>query len=880
MRSALYRRLLNLLPARLRSEHGAEMEAAFAEALAEARARGRRAVLVTWLRAIADVTGVSVSRRLRRWSALAPAPNDRSVLMRTGDLKLALRSLYRQPMPNLIVAGMLALGIAANIVVFSLVNGLFLRPFPFPDPDRLVYVNERAPRWDLESTGINFPDYAQWRSSVTTFDHLAVFSTTALTMSDDTGAERVEGALVTANFFDVLGVLPIVGRTFTTDEDLPGGRRVVLISERMWRDRFGADPSLEGRTVRVNGVAIDVVGVMPRAASFPGNFDVWLAKQGNPNAPGTNYESTGIGRLKPGVSIQEAEADLLRAHAAVWEVRDTARNVSPFAVGLRERLAGSLRSGARVLSVAVGLLLVVACANVAAVMLARALARRREMGIRLAVGASRGRLMRQLLTENLLLAVASGGLGLVLGQWLLTLLVLAAGDQMPPWAVFEPDLRLAGFAVILTLGTALLFGWAPALTAVRGDLRSAMHDSVSGSTSSPSGARMLSWLVAGEFAMAAVLLVGAGLFVRALEHVRRIDPGFDIAHGLTFSVGLPPASYRTPSARLAFWNRSLEQLRALPGVESAGMVSCAPLNNCHNGNFFNVEGRRPLSSGQSDPVVLERSASDGYVEAMGIRLAAGRTLRNTDGPTNPSVIVNEAFVRTFWPDITAAQAVGRRLSYNSDVPQWYSIVGVTRDVKHYGLEVPMRPGVYFPQAAVPRSSMTFAVRVTGDPDALMPSVRTAFRELDPALAIFRMRSTEAMIADSLRGRRLYSWTIAVFAILGLVLALGGTYGVTSYLTTQRRREIGIRMAIGAGQGHVVRAVLTGAARSALPGLAAGIFGAVLLAGLVDDLLFGVSPREPVVLAIATVILVTAAFAANWFPARRAAKTNPIDSLKA
>ena len=880
MPSALYRRLLGLLPRRLRDEHGAEMEAAFHEALSDARARGRVAVLATWLSAMGDIVRVSVHRRLRRSSALPSEFTHRSLFMRSGDLMFALRSFYRQPLPSLLVSGMLALGIAANIVVFSLVNGLFLRPFPFPDADRLVYVNETAPRWDLETTGINFPDYAIWRSSMTAFEGLALYGNAAFTISDEQGAERVEGQLVTANFFDVLGVRPIAGRTFTADDDRPGARRVILISERLWRERLGADPNLEGKTLRLNGVAMDVAGVMPHTAAFPENAKAWLALQGNPNAPGTNYSYTGIGRLKPGVSVEQAQADLLRAHAPTWETHDTGRNVSPLVVGLRERLAGRLRSGARTLSVAVALLLVVACANVAAVMLARAIARRREMGIRLAVGASRGRLMRQLLTENVLLAAAGGVAGLVLGRWLLTLLVTAAGDQLPAWAVFAPDLRLAGFAVVLTLVTALLFGWAPALHAVRGDLRSTMNDSVSGSTSSPGGARMLPWLVAAEFAMAAVLIVGAGLFVRAFDQVRRLDPGFSTSQVLTFSVGLPPVSYRDNPARLAFWNRSLERMRALPGVESAGLVTCAPLSNCHSGNFFNVEGRRPLAAGESNPVVLARSASDGYIEAMGIRLAAGRALRSSDGPDNLAVMVNESFIRTFWPGITAEQALGRRMSFNGNVPQWYSVVGVTRDVKHYGLEVPMRPGVYFPNAVVTRPSMTFAIRVNGDPDALMPSVRTAFRELDPSLAIFRMRSTATMLEESMRSRRLYSWTIAVFAGLALILALGGAYGVTSYLTTQRRREIGIRMAVGAGQRDVVRAILMGAARTVLPGLAAGVIGAVLLAGRVDDLLFGVSPREPMVLAISTVILLAAAFAANWLPARRAARTNPMNSLKA
>lgn len=880
MPASAYRRLLRLLPRRLRDEHGSEMEAAFEDALANAGTRGRRAVYLTWLRAIADIAAVSANRRLRASSALPSVTTDRSALMRTGDLRFALRSFSRQPLPNALVAGMLALGIAANIVVFSLVNGLFLRPFPFPDADRLVYVNETAPRWDLETTGINFPDYAQWRSGITKFDGIALWSNAAVTLADDAVAERVEGALVTANFFDVLGVRPIAGRTFTAEDDRPGARRVILISEHLWRERLGGDPNLEGKTLRLNGVSMDVAGVMPRTASFPGSPRVWLAMQGNPNQQGTSYSHNGVGRLKPGVTVKEGEADLMRAHAPIWETRDRDRIVSPLVVGLRERLAGNLRSGARALSVAVLLLLVVACANVAAVMLARAIARRREMGIRLAVGASRGRLMRQLLTENVLLAAAGGIAGLALGRWMLSVLVSAAGDQLPAWAVFAPDMRLAGFAVAMTLGTALLFGWAPALHAIRGDLRSTMNDSVSGSTSSPSGARTLTWLVGAEFAMAAVLLVGAGLFVRAFDQVRRIDPGFDRSNVLTLSVGLPGPSYRDDAARLAFWNRALERMRALPGVESAGAVSCAPLNGCHNGNFFNVEGRRPLAQGENNPVVLQRSASDGYVDGMGIRLAAGRAFQSGDGPANRPVVVNESFIRTFWPGITAEQALGRRLSFNGNVPEWHSVIGVTRDIKHYGLEVPMRPGLYFPLASFPRPSMTFALRTTGDPDTLMPSVRAAFRELDPSLAIFRMRSTDTLLAESMRSRRLYSWTITVFATLALVLALGGAYGVTSYLTTQRKREIGIRMAIGAGQRDVVRAILAGAGRTVVPGLAIGMIAAVLLARRIDDLLFGVSPREPIVLAAAAAVLLATALAAYWLPARRAAKTSPMTSLRA
>jgi predicted permease len=426
----------------------------------------------------------------------------------------------------------------------------------------------------------------------------------------------------------------------------------------------------------------------------------------------------------------------------------------------------------------------------------------------------------------------------------------------------------------------VVFGWAPALHAVRGDLRSAMSDTASGSTTSPRGRRTLSWLVAAEFTLAAVLLAGGGLLFRAFDQVRRVDPGYDPSHVLTFSLSLPGASYADAAQRLAFWDRLLERVRSAPGVQSAGIISCPPLT-CHWGNFYRIEGRAPAKAGEPNPVILSRVAGDRYFEAMGLRLREGRFFDERDGRegTEPVVIVNEMFARTFWPD--ESTVIGRRLAFNGDQNPWMTVVGVTKDVKHYGLERPVRPGLYFPTRMMGQrtASMAVIVRTTGDPDAFAPTAHAIVREIDSTLPLFRVLSAEAMLQNSLRTRAVYSWMLAVFAGLALVLALGGTYGVTSYLVTQRTREIGIRLAIGAGAGQIVRAVIAGSVAAIAVGMTVGLAIVALGAGWLQDLLFGISPRNPVILTAAAVVLIVAAITANWIPARRAARLDPVQSLR-
>jgi predicted permease len=876
----LYRRLLVLAPRRLRDEHASEMTELFLLRWREAGARGRSTRLAAWARAIADV--IAESARQRRAEkpggeeARRRAP--RRTVMLGSDIRCAVRSLLRQRLATSLIVAMLAIGIAANVAVFGLVNGLFLRPFPLPHPERLVYVNEKAPRWNLEEVGITFPDLVQWQKQQRLFEGIAFYDSGSFNVSDGSRADRIRGARVTHEFAEVLSVRPALGRFFTPEEDRPGGPPAVVLENGFWRERFGGDAQVLGRTLRLDGVTRTVVGVMPEAGDFPGGVRVLVPLAAEPaEEGGQSYSGQAIGRLKRGVTVEQAEADLLRVQQPIWEARDREKIVSPFVRPLREYSVRGFRASASALSAGVALLLLVACANVASLMLARALARRREMAIRVAVGAGGWRLLGQLLAENLVLAGAGGALGLALGYWTLQALVRAVPDEVPRWAVFGLDVRVAAFALAVTLLTMLLFGWAPALHALRDDLRTAMSTATSGTTASPRGRWTLRALVGGEFALAALLLVCGGLLLHAFDRVRHVDPGFDPRGVLTFGIYLPPATYPEPARRLAFWEELERRLHEIPGVESVGAVTCPPLG-CHEGGFFDVEGQPRREKRAEDPVVLYRYATPDYFRAMGIRLEAGRFLDDHDGrPGGPrAVIVNEAFARALLPGVT--DPVGQRLRQGSQDP-WATVVGLVADVKHYGLERPVRPGLYFALPQSPVQGLTFALKTRGEPGALAGQARAAVQALDPDLGLYQVRTMEEALRQSLASRATYSWMLVVFALLALVLALGGTYGVTAYLATQRAREIGIRLALGARAGDIRRTVLAGSFAVAGSGIAAGVLGSMGAARWLSSLLFGVTPHDLLALGGAAGLLVCTSLAVNWASASRAARVDPMSILR-
>ncbi|HTI38941.1 MAG TPA: ABC transporter permease [Vicinamibacterales bacterium] len=873
MTDRLYRLILRLAPRGLREAHGDEMREMFVEHLRFARARGFAAVCATWSAAIADV--LTARRRARVNLPNAQRKGDTM----GSDIRYALRALRRQRGATVLVLMMLALGIAASVAVFALVNGLFIRPFPFPNPDRLVYINTAAPKWNLDVVGVNYPDFDQWRKGQRLFDAIATYESSTFNLAEGGNPERIAGALITYEFPRVLGVNPILGRTFTPEEDRPHGAPVVLVSSALWKSRFGSDPNIVGRTLRVDGTTRTIVGVLPSEAAFPEDALLWIPRAGDPNQKYESYSGDAMARLKPGVTIEAADADLKRAHQPVWDARDKQHIVTPFVRSLRETFVHDYRTGVSTVGGAVAVLLLIACANVAAIMLARALARRREMGIRLALGSSRLRLIRQLLLENLMLAAAGGVLGVLLGRWMLGLLLWRLPDQFPRWAVFTVDLRVIAFSVALVGLTTILFGWAPALHAVGADLRSAINETTRGTTDSPRARRTLSVLVGAEFALAAVLLVCGVLLVKAFDRVRQVDPGFRADHVLTAVVPLSEGTRPKPEQWTAFWNDLETRVAAVPGVDAEGLITCLPLAGCHTGNFFQVDGALPSPDGK-DPVVLWREASPGYAAAMGLRLREGRFLEARDARQNaqPVVVVNEMFVRTFWGE--GASAVGRRIKYNGDKNPWITVVGVTADVKHYGLDHPVRPAVYLPTSDNPQPTLMLAVHSSQDPALVAASLRDVVRQIDPEIPLYRVRTMDEWIQRSVAGRAVLAWMLAVFAGLALVLAIGGAYGVSTYLVTQRTREIGIRVALGARTRDVFRGVVTSGILAVGAGVVAGLVMSVALGRLMAEILFGVSPQDPAVLALVTVILLATAAVANGVPARRASRIDPMRSLRA
>ena len=884
----LYRLLLRLAPRRLREKHGREMEAMFRGQLADARRRGRIAGALVWYHALADIVGAMPRNLIHHWRrrGRVGVPRERHSLMIGSDIRYAWRSLNHQRFASVLVIGMLALGIGSTVAVFSLVNGLFLRPFPFPEPDRLVYVNETAPKWNLEMTGVNYHDYAQWRRDQKLFEAIALYDERAFNLATDQGSDRMQGAAVTMDFMKVLGVQPVLGRMFNQEEDSPKGPLVTLIGEARWQERYGGRSDVLGKELKLNSRVFTIIGVLPKAAEFPGGVRLWVPMQGDPSVNGSSYSYDGYARLKPGVTLEQANADLMRTQQVIFDTRDKEKLVTPFARDMREQFTRNFGTVASTLGAAVALLLMVACANVAALMLARALARRREMGIRLAIGASRARLLRQLLVENIMLSIAGGAAGLAIGQWAISALITSLPDQAPTWAAFSLDGRMVAFTIATSVATAVLFGWAPALHAMNNDVRGAIATATANSTAPVRGRRTLWALVVAEFALASLMFVCGGLLVRAYDRVRNTDPGFDPSNVLTFTIAVPQVKTPDDASGLAFRKRVVARMRELPGVKEVGMISCAPVSNCHWGTFYTAENAPPRGPNDADPIILNRAASPEYFSAMGIRLKEGRFFNSSDGAggidQDSTIIVNETFAKQMWPG--QSSVIGKRVHLGSTPRpgrsiQWLSVVGVAKDVKHYGLEQPVRPGVYLPQPLQPRAMNTVVLKMAGDPAAIASAARAAMRDVDPEIPAYDMRTMDERLARSRSLRAAYSWMLAVFAVMALVLALGGSYGVTSYLVSQRTRELGIRVALGAKRSDISRTVLKGSLAVVSIGVIIGIAGAIGAGRFLASLLFGVPPYDASILAIAAIALAATGFLANWLPARRASRVDPMVSLR-
>ncbi len=877
-----YRVLLHLFPREFRESRGGEMERLFRDMCAEWEEVRGRLGLRFWV-SLAWDTGqqalgewFSLSRDAIASTVTKSLGEHMSVLI--GDIRYAVRQLVRQPLYGLMVVVLMTLGIAGNTAMFRVFNGLFLRPLPFEDSAQLVDLNEAAPQWDLEFLMIAYRDFAAWRDNNSTFQSMAVYSYGGGNLVMEGSAQRVNYLASAHTMDDVLRIRPVLGRFFGPEEDQPDGPRTMLLSQGFWEQPFGADPSILGSTVSLSGSPVEIIGVLPPEASFFAGVDVWLPLQES-ETDCDGWGLSGIGRLKPDASVESARAELLAIHKGLVDQFEVNEISFPVVSSLRDRYLGDYRLGSGFLLGAVGIVLLIACANIAGLMTARSMARGPEMAVRLAMGAPQLRIVRQLLTESFVLAAVGAVTGSALGIWGSKALVGPMVDQFPRWISFDLDLRFLVFTLAVTVGAALLFGLAPALEASRN--RGAAW-STTRSTATAKRRRGMSFLVTGVVALALALLVVGGLSMLDVNRLGRVDPGFRADGLVSYSLALPSTRYGDDEARLAFVDDYLTRLDAIPGVESAAVANDLPLGG-HWGWFFQAEGAPPRAEDEANPVVLNRVVTPGYLETLDVELVAGRPFNSFDGREegNHVLIVNETFVRTHLSHLS--DPIGARVTPGTDAPAddatWLTVVGVTRDVKHYGVDEEMRPGVYQPLVQSPRSGFAVALRTRGETGTIVSAVRAMTARVDVELPVYNVQTMTEQLDAALWTRRATSWLIGAFSTVALLLSIAGIYGVISYSVGQRTQEISIRMAMGAQSQQVLRQIIRQGMSLVVVGVVLGLVLSWAGGGLVSGILVGVSATDPAVYIGVTALLLAVAALANYLPARRAAALDPMDALR-
>jgi predicted permease len=830
-----------------------------------------------WRQSLGSI-GPNFRRRFRILLSPSTKPTKRRFMFSSvvQDARLAIRGLLKQPTYTLTVIGLLTVGIAGNTAVFCVFNGLFLRPLPFPEPERLVNFDETAPQWNLEYVGMNHIDFLNWRENNSTFEAMAVFDESEANLTTDDEPVRVREARVTHDIESVLGIPPALGRFFSEEEDRPGAERVAMLGFGLWKARYASDPDIIGRSITLEGIPFTVVGVLPPEAAFVAEAELWVPLAQDPERRTGSWWLDGIGRLKPGVTIEQAREDLTRIHKNAIEERSVNEITSPVILPILERILGEYRLGTTAMLGAVGLVLVIACINIAGIMLARSLTRGREFAIRLALGAGRGRVIQQYLTESVVLSAVGAVLGATLGLGATSALRAIAVEGPPAWVTFGFDVRVLGFVLALSVGAAIAFGIVPALSAARSDASGTLQATTTRISSTLARRRALDLLVVGEIALSLVLLVAAGLTVRDFQGLRNVDPGFSPENVLMYEVSLPDIAYDDNEARLAFFETHVERVRALPGVTSAAAIDVPPLQG-HNGYLFEIEDDPIEDPNAPRPVTCVRVASSDYIETMGITLLRGRTFLPEDGRDEDDniAIVNETFARHYWSD---EDPVGKRIRTGSGSP-WQTIVGVTRDVKHYGLDTEMRQGVYWPFPQAVRASSAIVLRTAVPPQSLVGPARQVLHDMDPSLPMAHLATMSAELEESLWVRKGASRLSAAFSLVALLLAVGGIYGVVSYRVNQRTKEIGIQMALGAQPGQVLGQVLRHGALITGVGVVLGLAASYGAGKVLASVLVDTNSRDPLVYGVVVGILVSATVAANLLPARHAASVQPAEVLR-
>ena len=801
-----------------------------------------------------------------------------------GDVKYTLRSLARQPLFYTVVLLTLALGIGANAAIFTVVNAVLLRPLPYPDPDRLMMVWTYNPRQGFDKDVGTYPNFEDWRRGSQSFERMSGYFGASVTLTGSGDPAQIRGARVTHEFLDTMRVQPMLGRPFVPEHGHAGGERVVLLGHGLWTRRFGADPSVIGRSVMLNGLSHEVLGVMPASFAHPSDAEFWL-----PLAPVGQFESlftargsywlTIVGRLKPGVSQAVAQAEMDGIAARLEKEYPVNAGIGVRLVAMHEELVGDVKRPLLILLGAVCFVLLIACANVANLLLTRAASRTRELAIRAALGAGRRRLSRQLLTECLVLGLLGGIAGLALAVWSTDVLRSLAPPELPRLADVTVDARVLLYTAGASLLTSVFFGLVPAFHASRRELGAALKEGGRTGTDRRSG-RLRAALAIGELAIALVLLVGASLLVRSFLALSREDPGFAREGVLTLRLQLPAAKYGEPARVAVFHEQLIERLAALPGVESSAAGSTLLLSRLPNSAGINIEGRPPLPSDVQNLPVPYDSVSPEFFTTLQIPLRHGRFFSHADGPDSQQVaIVNEAFVRRFFP---GEDALGRRVTFGTPGrpdTSWQTIVGVVADTKRGGFGRPPWAEIYFPMRQAPDRRVFVFLRTGGDPLALAAAAQAAVWSIDRDQAIAGIRTVRELLAQQEANRWFTTLLLGLFAAVALVLAVIGIYGVIAYSTAQRTQEIGIRLALGADQRSVLRLVLAGGLRIAIAGLALGLLGALMLTRVLSSLLYGVGTRDPVTFVVVPGALLLVALAACWIPARRAMRVDPLIALR-
>ena len=796
------------------------------------------------------------------------------------DVRQARKTLVGQPGLTALAVLTLALGIGANTAIFSAVDAALLRPLPYDEPDRLVMVWEKRAAEGLFNNVVAPADYVDWARMNTVFESTAALSSTSADLTGSGDPVRLAAGVVTPRFFDVLRVRAQLGRTFHAGDGIVGQHRVVVLGDGLWRSQFGADPGIVGRSILLNGEQHEVVGILPPDFVFPNrDLKLWAAMpfEGlNEPLSRANHELFVYARMKPGVTIDQARAEMDRLGAQLSaQYPNTNRRHGAFVNPLHDELVSGTRPALWLLFGAVAFVLLIACVNVANFLLVRSVGRRREMAVRAALGAGRGRLVSQLLTESLMLGLV-GGLASLFVAWIGMGALRQLLPQDSPVLGFEGfslDARVLGFSLALSLFTSVLFGTLPAWQLSRQDVNAALQE---GGPRHVGGVRrgLRLVLVIGEVALASMLLVAAGLALRSFVARLNVPAGFTAEGRITTQVALRTARYRDPAVRLQAFEEIEQRLAAIPGVQSVGATHALPLTGQDSRRGVSVEGFTPRDEA---PVRAHpRAVTPGYLRAMQLQLVGGRVFSDADDSGAPGVaIVNQTMARQYWPN---GPPLGRRVMFTG-TNEWREVVGVVRDVRHWGLARPVNPEIYVPLSQYPSWSLTFVLATDRDTAALAAPMREALRAVDPDLPLAAVRTMGDVAAESVAGHRAMMTMLASFAIMALLLATAGIYGVMAHLVGLRTAEIGIRLALGAGRGRVLRAILADGVRQAAMGLVLGLAGAVALVRLARGLLYGVEPADPLTLTLVAALMLGAALLACLVPALRAMRVDPVVALR-